>query len=239
MDAVLEFLKWFKPDEVVLLGDAMDMKAVYHWLEDKGQRRKLENLRIKEEYDAFDRDILSPIEKVAPNAHKVYMGGNHEQWAVQLVDKDPKLEGMVEPEICLNLAERGWDWIPYLTETRSGDTVMGQYRIGKLLVFHGVYTNKYHAAKTVGAFSRSCAYGHTHDLQVFSEAHVDDPRSYHTAQSIGCLCRKSPDYLKGLANKWVTAFGVAYVRPDGNYSLYVPIIINGKFTFANKEFGGS
>jgi len=33
------------------------------------------------------------------------------------------------------------------------------------------------------------------------------------------------------------AFGVLYVREDGNYNLYVPVIIDGKFTFAGKVFG--
>jgi len=239
MDAVFQFIKWLKPDEVVLLGDAMDMTAISHWLEDKNMRKTLENKRIKEEYDGFGRDILSRIEASVPHSCKlVYMGGNHCDWAYQLVESDPRLEGMVEPEIVLNLKQRGWEWIPYITIDKNGNTNMGTYRIGKLLVFHGMYTNKYHSAKTAETFSRSVAYGHTHDRQVYTKVHVDDPRSYHTAQSIGCLCKKSPSYLKGRANRWVNAFGVVYSLPNGDYTLYVPIIIRGKFTFANKVFGG-
>jgi len=562
LNAVYHFLKWFKPDELVLLGDAMDMTAASHWLEEKGKRKALENKRIKQEYEDFDREVLSKLEKVLPKwCVKVFMGGNHEDWAYQLVENDPRLEGMVEPEIVLDLANRGWKWIPYLVKDGSGGTSIGTYRVGKLLVFHGMYTNKYHAAKTVGMFSRSVAYGHcldeeteiltekgfkklseikgtekcltlnkqtgflqlkkinklfvynfsgkmveiksgltdilvdpkhgmiwknhpegelvfgkaeelvekrgaiilpisgfmpktreveisdnllqliawvasegsirwigstpyvdivqsktkgikrieylldrlrfshvlgkkdkslisklqpyrfrihvegsrkitsylknkgelpewlfrlsnrqfelflkeytrgdgttyrgkyknqkmlysndkkwidyfqimlfkngykstpywrisefggkpccqlnyqkksftelksknnvrlkeysgkiwcinndngtiiirrngkmcitqnTHDLQTYVEAHVDDPRSYHTAQSIGCLCKKSPDYMKGLANRWINAFGIVYVREGGDYNLYTPIIIRGKFTFANKVFG--
>lgn len=237
-EAVLQFLRWFKPDEVVLLGDALDMLAVSHWLEDKGQRRQQENLRLIEEYETFVRDILVPIQKTCPKANKVFMGGNHEDWAVQLVDKAPKFEGMVEPEICLRLAERGWTWIPYLSKNQHGDVTMGTYKIGKLLMFHGMYANMYHAKKTADTMSMSSVYGHVHDVQSFTKVHVDDPRSYHTAQSIGCLCRKAPEFMKGRANKWVNAFGIVYARPDGNYNLYVPHIIKGQFTFANKLFGG-
>jgi len=237
-EAVLQFLKWFKPDEVILLGDAMDMLAVSHWLEEKGQRRQQENLRIVEDYEYFARDILAPIEKACPSARKIYMGGNHEHWAVQLVDKDPKLEGLVEPEICLDLAGRGWAWIPYLIKNKYNDENMGKYKIGKLLVFHGMYATMNHAKKTAETMSMSSAYCHVHDIQSFTKVHVDDPRSYHTAQSIGCLCRKAPPFMRGKANKWVNAFGVIYVRPDGHFNLYVPIIVNGKFSFCNKEFGG-
>jgi len=237
MKAVYNFIRWFKPDELVLIGDAMDMTAASHWLKEKGKLKTLENKRIKEEYDGFDRDILTKLERIIPErCKKVYMGGNHEDWAYQLVERDPRLEGLVEPELVLHLAERGWKWIPYLSKNSEGGTSIGTYRVGKLLVFHGIYTNKYHAAKTVGMFSRSVAYGHTHDIQIYTETHVDDPRSYHTGQSIGCLCKKSPDYLKGLANRWSNAFGIMYVREGGDYNLYVPVIIKGRFTFANKVF---
>ena len=239
VEAVFQFLEWFKPDEVILLGDAMDMTAASHWLEDKNQRKTLENKRIMEEYDGFSRDILTRVELAAPRTSKlIYMGGNHEQWAYDLVEKDPRLEGLVEPEIVLHLEQRGWKWIPYLSTDRNGNTSLGTYKIGKLLVFHGIYTNKYHAAKTAETFSCSVAYGHTHDRQVYTKVHIDNPRSFHTAQSIGCLAQKAPAYLRGRANRWVNAFGVVYSLPNGDYTLYVPIIIRGKFVFANKVFGG-
>jgi predicted phosphodiesterase len=236
-DAILKFIEWFKPHKIVLLGDAMNMDAVNHWLEESGQRKKQENKRIKEEYDAFALDILTRIELVAgKKCELIYEFGNHEDWAYQLVVKDPKLEGLVEPEICLDLEKRGWKWIPYLTEDKNGNVSVGQLILGKLLIIHGLYTNKYHAAKMADTHSRSVVYGHTHDLQSYTKVHIDDPRSYHTCQSIGCLCQKAPDYLKGKANRWVTSFGVVYVRRNGDYNLYVPVIIRGKFTFAGKDF---
>jgi len=239
LNAVFHFLKWFKPDELVLLGDAMDMTAVSHWLEKSNKRRQKENLRLRKSYDNFDRDVLLKLEKILPKwCVKVYMGGNHEDWAEQAVDELPQYEGMLEPENYLKLAERGWRWIPYNVEDKMGNVSRGTHKIGKLLVLHGMYTNMYHAAKTVRAFSCSTAYCHTHDIQFHTEAHVDDPRSYHTAQSIGCLCKKGPEYLRGFANRWINSFGIVYVREGGDYNLYVPIIIRGKFSFANKVFGG-
>lgn len=236
--AVLQFIEWFKPDEVNLLGDAMNMDAVDHWLRDKNNRRALEGRRIIGGYDWFDQDVLTKIEMAAPQAHWVYMGGNHEAWIDIVVDHDPALEGLVEPENVLHLAQRGWEWIPWTV--KKGNLVKrGIKQYGKLLVFHGEYTNKYHTAKTADMFSKSCAYGHTHDLQLYTKVTVDDHRGFHTAQSIGCLCEMSPAFMKGRHNRWVNAFGVLYVHEDSSYNLYVPIIVRGKFVFNEIEFNGN
>jgi len=84
--------------------------------------------------------------------------------------------------------------------------------------------------------SKSVAYAHTHDVQLFTKSFSDDA-GFHSAQSIGCLCNKAPEFMRGRGNNWVNGFGILYVREDGNYNLYVPIIINGKFTYAGKTFG--
>lgn len=236
--AVLEFLKWFKPHQVILNGDAMNMDSANHWAKSKGNLRQMENKRIAAEYDEFSEDILEKIERAVPGyCRLVYMGGNHEDWIEQVIDKDPRLMGSLEVELRLHLKQRGWEWIPPSSSRQSWNVTPSFFRIGKLLVMHGMYTNKYHAAKTVGMLSRSVIYGHTHDIQVYTEAHIDDPRSYHTAQSIGCLCKMAPPYMKGKANRWVNAFAVVLSRPSGDYNLYVPVIVKGQFSFGGKTFG--
>jgi len=213
-NAVLSFIPWFKPDEVVLLGDALEMQSIDHWKEEKGNRRVFNGKKLLNDYEGFIRDILQPLEQLCPKAKKVYMGGNHEEWAYQMVDRQPQLEGLIEPEIAMKLAERGWQWVPYLI-AQAGRLLPGMYKIGKLQLTHGQYTNLYHANKMAQAYDRSIAYGHTHDIQVFTKIHTKNPSDYHSAQSIGCLCNSSPAYLWGRPNKWVHAFGALYVRPDG------------------------
>ncbi len=238
--AVLKFIKWVKPNEVILLGDAMNMDTVNHWKKNKGDILYFEGKRMRTEYANFDRDVLKPIERaIGKNAKKIYMGGNHEDWVNQVVDKFPQLQGMVEPDICLKLHERNWIWIPYVVNNADGTWKRGTYTIGKLLVFHGQYTNKYHSAKTASQFSKSVAYGHTHDIQMSTSTTQDDYMSYHTAQSIGCLANLSPEFLQGRANRWVNAFGIVYLRKGGYFNLYVPIIVKGKFVYAGKIFDGN
>ena len=235
VSAVFQFVKWFKPHGACLTGDAMNMDAVNHWMREKGNKKFFEKKRLQSEYDGFDNEILTPLEKSLPrDCEKIFLGGNHEDWINIVIGKDPQFtEGMIEPEIKLRLKERNWEWIPWIKNNRRGVK-----KYGKLDVFHGQYTNKYHAAKTADTRSRSCAYCHTHDIQLYTKVFADDQRDFHTAQSIGCLCNLSAEYLKGRINRWVNAFGVLYLREDGMYNLYVPVIINGKFTFAGKTFGG-
>ena len=239
VDAVFQFIRWFKPHAVNILGDAMNMDAVNHWKMARGAKKYFEGKRLQKEYKAFDEDILTPLEKILPrDCERTFMGGNHEDWVDGLIEKLPQFEGMIEVEKSLRLEKRGWEWIPWIRyDERTDSHMRGIKQYGKLLVFHGQYWNKYHSAKTADSYSKSCAYGHTHDIQLYTKVTVDD-KGFHTAQSIGCLCNTSPEFLKGRMNRWVNAFGVLYVREDSMYNLYVPIIINGKFTFSGKTFGG-
>jgi hypothetical protein len=237
--AVLKFIAWAIPNRIVLMGDALEMRAIDHWKQEKGNLRSFEGVRLLHDYKEFMKDILVPLEEATPKAEHIYMGGNHEDWAYQLVDKIPQLEGMIEPELAMKLKERGWQWIPYIAKDRDGNYRKGTYKIGKLTLAHGFSTRKYHAAATTETYEKSVAYAHSHDVQLYTKVHAEDPSDYHTAQSIGCICNKAPQYLHGRPNRWVHAFGILYTQEDGTYNLYVPIIINGKFCFAGKIFDGN
>ena len=244
INAVFEFTKWFEPHTVVILGDGLEMETLNHWQRDKGNRRFLEGKRLLEEYEGFDNEILTPLDVLCKPSdrrrkrpRKIFMGGNHEHWLNGLFAKFPELIGMLELEKTLRLKERGWEWIPFMLNDDSG-VHRGTVQFGKLLVFHGQYTNKFHAAKTADTYSKSTAYGHTHDVQFHTKI-FDDDLGYHTAQSIGCLCNRAPAFKWGKANRWVNAFGILYVRKNGLFNLYVPIITNGRFTFGGRVFDGN
>lgn len=237
--AVFQFTKWFKPHTVVIMGDGLEMDAINQWKMSRGDHKHFENKRLKKEYDGFDENILTPLEKITPKGcERIYMGGNHEVWADMFVNKFPTLKGSIEPHLCLKLKERGWRWIPYLVSDNGVGVKQGMVEFGKLLVVHGQYSNKYHAAKVADMYSKSVVYAHTHDKQFYIKVFSDNSTSYHTAQSIGCLCNVNPEFMRGRANRWIHAFGILYVQDDGSYNLYTPIIVRGKFVFAGKLFGG-
>ena len=163
--AVFEFIKWFEPNTVVLLGDALEMDSINHWQQEKGNRLFQEDKRLLKEYEGFDEEILTPLDKLCEPSdkrrrkpRKIYMGGNHEHWLNGLFSKFPEFIGMLGIPKALRLKERNWEWIPFMVNDDNG-VHRGIVKFGKLLVFHGQYLNKYHAAKTADTYSKSCAYG--------------------------------------------------------------------------------
>lgn len=225
--AVFQFLKEYgnKIHDIILLGDNMDCEAASHWNENN--KRILEGKRIKREYDLFDDEILTPIEKLCPKSKKVFFTGNHEDWLEQTIDKFPQLEGLLEIKTNLRLKERGWQLIP----------LNANYHLGKLTLCHGLYTNEFHAKKTVLAYGGSILYGHTHDVQEYSMARPMATTEIHKGKSIGCLCNRSQKYGKNRPNKWVHAFSVVYYYEGGWFNEYTINIVNGKFVWNGKIYG--
>jgi len=230
MNAVFSFLKDYgkKLSYLILLGDQLDMESMSHWLE--GQTRVLEGKRTKKEYTLFIKEILDPIENtLSPNCRKVFFIGNHEDWVRQQIDKNPvQLEGLAEIDENLNLKERGWKVIE-LNKTIP---------LSKLTLCHGLYTNIYHARKMVDTFGRSVIYGHTHDIQEHTKTTPIDVNDVHKGKSIGCLCNINPGYGRNRPNRWVHAFSIVYLFPDGQFNEYTINIVNGKFAWNGKIYGG-
>jgi len=225
IDLVKKFIKDFNPDEVIYTGDNLDMGVISHWNKDK--KRKIELKRLKQDYIGFNKDILEPIEKLVGKKTKfVWLNGNHEDWAEQYIDKNPELEGIIEPEICLGLEDRGYEIVRYNKI----------YKLGKLNIIHGYYHNKYHADKTLGAFEESVCYGHMHSPQMQSKTKRMDSNDFHAAYGLPCLCDLAPDFMKNRPSAWINGFGVVYIMPDGSFNLYPILIINNKFIFNNTVY---
>lgn len=225
IDLVKQVIADIQPNYVVYQGDQLDLAVISHWNKDK--KRKVELKRLKEDYVGFDKEIMTPIEKITNRKTKfVWVIGNHEDWVQQYLDKNPELEGIIEPEVCLNLKKRGYEIVP----------LNGHYKLGKLSVIHGLYTNKYHAAKTSEVFSKSVCYGHTHAPQTHSNVKAMDVTDYHAAYGLGCLCNLSPSYMKNRPSAWIHGFGVVYIFPNGNFNLYPVIIADNKFIYNGKVY---
>jgi predicted phosphodiesterase len=212
---------------LILLGDQMEFECVSHWMKDK--KRPLEGKRLKKDYESFNKEILTPLEKaVHKDAKKVYFIGNHEDWVRQAIDENPQGEGFWEIDINLKLEERGWKIIP-LNEI---------WKLGKLWLIHGVYYNQYHAAKTVITYGHSIIYGHTHDLQEFTKVTPADVEDVHKGKSIGCLSDINPSYKRGFPNRYVNAFSIVYLYNNGWFNEYTINIMRGGFVWNGKFYSG-
>lgn len=222
---IKKFMVDFDPDYLIYQGDQLNLDCVSSWNVDKPLLK--ESQRLLKEYDNFNNDILENYESVIKKScQKVFLIGNHEHRVRRYVERSPELEGIIEPEVCLNLKKRGYKVVPY----------NGVYKLGKLNIIHGFYYNTYHAAKTVNAFEGNVCYAHVHSPQEFTKTTPLDSGSYHAATSLPCLCNLSPEYMKNRPNDWVLGFGVVYLLPNGNYFLYRIIIINNSFVFNGKYY---
>lgn len=223
--AMLEYAKFYKPDGVVCVGDVGNFNSISHWLHDKRRKLTLEGQRVKADIESA-KDVLNQINLVTTTATKrTVTEGNHEHWMHMFVDKHPVLEGLDEMDIATQYGKMGYDVIEMNVP----------YENGKLLMFHGLYTGKYHTNKTLIEFGCSCLYGHTHDHQVFEGSHWKDR---HMAMSIGCLCNQNPDYIRNRPTKWVHGFATVDFFSNGNFTVDFINIINGNFSRQGKIYGG-
>lgn len=226
LECATKVMSDYKPHRIVLIGDALNMSPVSHWMEDK--KLSLENKRLLKDYEGFNA-VLKDIKKRAGKQLKevVYLIGNHEDWVNQYIDKNPQVQGMLEVENNIKLEGVKLTFVKFNSF----------YKIGKLYMTHGLYTNQYHASKMVNTAGKSVMYGHTHDVQVSTKMGLlDDDK--HQAYGIGCLCDMSPDYMRNRPNNWVHAFATVDVLPNGNFSPQIINIVDKKVIYNGKIYKG-
>ncbi|MHC4621321.1 MAG: hypothetical protein ACYTEQ_26560, partial [Planctomycetota bacterium] len=105
----------------------------------------------------------------------------------------------MEPWHMLHLDERGIKWVRSWSKSEL-------YKIGKAIFHHGPYSNMHHAKKTALNYGEPTFYGHTHDIQAFSEIQHGNNKTI-MAQSLGCLCEYEQPYIRGRPTRWQQAFG--------------------------------
>lgn len=221
LKAVEKFMAAHTWDEYVNLGDLMDFDMLSRF--NAEMLRLLEGRRIQEDYELAG-EILDRHAKILrsknPDCLMTLLEGNHDERVERLLNKMPQFTGLLEVEHGLRLKERGIKWVRSWTKGEL-------HKIGKMYFSHGNYINAYHAKKMVDSYGVNVYYGHTHDVMSIPKVHQGKDRTIEGC-SLGCLCLPQP-YMRGKPDRWQQAFGVAYVQPDGHFTLYVVKIFNHKF----------
>lgn len=224
MAAVEQYMGDHDWDEVVYLGDLLDLGLISS--HNKDNLRAIKGRRLRAEYD-YCAEMLDRHQKLAPMAKFTYLEGNHELRVEKYIDANPAMEGSMEVEVGLQLLKRKIQWVRYGTP----------YKLGKARFIHGMYTNKYHASKHVEAYGNNIFYGHTHDIQLHSkELHGDDKTI--VGQSLGCLCKYDQPYLRRRPTRWQQGFGVFYFFPDGYFTYTVVRIFKHRFYAEGEIYQG-
>lgn len=213
------FLKEYKPDELILLGDFLDCNSLSHWLDNK--KLTMENKRFMKEIDFanIELDFLAKHTKKI-----VYLEGNHEDWIDQYLEKHPELQGLIEIPHKLKLEERGIEW----------HEMNQMYKVGKLYLTHGFYITKYHACKNLHTLGCNICYGHSHNAQTYQiNMKMQEP---FMAYGLGCLCDHEPYYMKGRPCNWINQLAVIDVDTQtGQFNLTPINIIRGALLFNGEK----
>jgi predicted MPP superfamily phosphohydrolase len=225
LGGVFRFIHDFKPDVVVLGGDMHDWTAASHWI--ANQSLSLDGKTIMKSYDELHKYLLLPLKEAMPKGCKVvFLPGNHEDWLSQTIQLSRNGLGYWELENNIDTKNFNMTILPINTP----------YRVNENLCYiHGIYTNEFHAKKTVQAYHTSVFYGHTHDVQTHLQISPIDIDRFYKGQSCGCLCSLSPSYLKNKPNKWVNGFHFGYVSGKFFHDVQV-IIVNNRFWANNKYY---
>jgi len=225
-----DFIKDFEPNKIIFGGDQFHSSSISHWNKDKIISHVKDS--YTDELDLFRTKCMTPIISAAPSTSEaVVLVGNHCQWALNLKEKFPQLQKLIDPYAYLGIsgpgAKRdGWTYIP------QG----GRYDLGKMHFIHGdiLKAGVMHARSAVYEWNCNLRYGHFHSFQAATKCGQVSERDKKTAISVPMMGAHNPEFLKGAANAWMQGFLYGYVSKSGNFSDYVVIvpgrevIINGK-----------
>lgn len=212
---VMKFIKEFRPEVVIWGGDFLNMQAISPHARKGSNLKELEMQRLSLDYQLGQR----LLEELRPCCdYMEYLEGNHEHWAVRLMEEFPGLTGLLDVATNLTLSELGIGWTD----------INKVLRFGKPNFTHGWYVNKYHARRHLDEMGDHIIYGHTHDHQKVVKP-VRASREPFLAMSCGCLCDLNPHYKRNRPNDWMHGFGLIEVAPSGNFAAHFIPIINREF----------
>lgn len=226
LSAVLKYAKDESFDEVIQIGDFMDMMVVSS--HEKENARGLEGMRLEADYK-LGREILDGITKAVQvknsKCKRVLLEGNHEYRIERFIDKYPGFEGLVEIEKGLELTVSGWKWVRAWSK---GDI----YGVGNLFFTHGRYHNDHHAKTHATRYAVNLIYGHVHSIQTYSLPRFGSNKAV-IARSIGCLCNLNQGYMRGAPTAWQQAVADIWVDYSGRSTISLIEISDGRFVAPN------
>jgi len=229
VSALLQFMGDYQPDVFLQIGDFWEMNPVSHW---DSQRNSVEKL-IKDIKGG--RELFQQLLDAGGNVSSSFFTmGNHEYWLDQFLDhkipdvvKEMSSLGVdLTTANLLGLEDQGVSVIPY-------NEIL---KIGHAHFTHGFYTGKYHASKHVAVIGGNIYYGHLESVQTHTETSI---RGLKEGSSLGTMREfAKASFLRKKPVNWSHGFGIFEFRHDGSYTRYIPIIIEGEFSYNGVLYEG-
>jgi predicted phosphodiesterase len=222
--ACLDLIKDEQPDEVILVGDFLDVSSMSSHAAGGWEVAKLSD-EIK-----AGREAIRELRAAAGGAKIIYLEGNHESRPKRTAQQRlSAVVDLVAVDKLLGLKEQGIQWL------QEGKAL----RRGKLRYVHGYWTGDSHAKTHLAKLMwPGVAYGHTHRPQMYSFA--DGDGTVRVSYGMPCMCELQAEWLRGQPSGWVNGFGVAYVDEEtGDFNMLPVLAFGGKFIWNGKRYDGS
>lgn len=223
-------IKDVRPNLIVHGGDANDCYTISRYSTDPARLQTLQD-----DLDST-RQMFYGISEIAPDAEKVFLGGNHEDrlrkliWdlkgAARELGKLRVFQKAMTWPVLLDLESIGWDYVDYMHQPLVG-------KIPRLLLKHGEVVRKWSAWTAKAEWeknARSGVSGHTHRMGTFYHR---DLNGSHVWQEAGCTCSLTPEYVR--QPDW--QHGCLVVSYTSDWFHIEPVYIeNGNAHWRGKEF---
>jgi len=223
---LLQFIKFYKPTTIFLLGDFLDFYGISKYL--KNKKEWTDNIQ-------YEIDLASQALTDLRKTYKgkiIYIEGNHEFRMARYLNSNAKELASLRCLEIPNLLELKSLNIKYISHP-SGTAI---YEINKdLILLHGDVARKHagYSAKAIfDDYLVNAAIGHTHRLGYFSKTGYK--RKYQVME-IGCMCDISQAF-KPFPN-WQNGFGIINIDGENNY-FHKLSIINNQLFYGGKHFNG-
>lgn len=196
----------------VQLGDLTDCYSVSRFPKSRDRR-----LDIAWELDST-AELVNVLDKAFPDERVITLGNHDVRMERYVAEKAPEIAALFPTYVeRIGFKERGWRVTNYMDGTRIGD----------LNVTHEVGFSGAHAAQqTLGVYSSSVIFGHTHRIGFAVAGDLDGKRRVGAMLGwCGDVEKIDYHYRARVARESSHGFGIVYVEDDGR-STVVPVVIS-------------
>ena len=221
IQAVYEFAKDWRPDEIIMMGDHVDFYSLSVF--DKNPER-LDGLQKEIDVLHYHLDEMR-------NFHKgkiTYLEGNHEHRLIRYLWKHPEMNSLR----CVNNVPSLLDLDKYDIDYHQNIMRHGVlFKHGSIVRKHSGYTAK----GELEGEGTSGVSGHTHRM---GSHYLTNRSSAHAWYEMGHICDESKaEYMNGKIANWQKGFGVMVYDKNANiWNVYQFPIINNSFMAFNKTY---
>ena len=206
---VLEVAKRYQPEQIVILGDLLDLPALSRWdVEPKHRHQTLTAIKAAHVF-------LKKLRASCPGTKIFLLEGNHERRLRDYLAKNaPELLGVTSVPELLGLNVLDITYVgPYGMRFPVGDKVFATH--GHLIGRKGGES----AAKMLGEYHLSTIFGHTHRLELAYHTHYDERNEGRVVFSMGCgtLAKLDGSVPGSQHPNWQQGFGVLWEQAPAIY----------------------